>query len=96
MASDEVEITEYPGAGRYEARLGGELAGLVTFRAEPGRVVFEHTETEPAFEGRGVASALAERVLDDARARKETVVPLCPYIAGYIRRHPAYGDLVAH
>jgi hypothetical protein len=29
-----------------------------------------------------------------ARARHLTVVPLCPFVSGYIRRHPQYLPLV--
>jgi predicted GNAT family acetyltransferase len=38
---------------------------------------------------------LATGVLDDARKKGLTVVPLCPFIAGYIERHSDYADLVA-
>ena len=44
--------------------------------------------------GLGVGSALARRVLDDARKAGESVIPRCPFIAAYIRRHPADRDLV--
>jgi predicted GNAT family acetyltransferase len=32
--------------------------------------------------------------LDDIRARGLRVVPFCPFVAGYIRRHSEYADLV--
>ena len=37
---------------------------------------------------------LVSGVLDDIRARGLEVVPLCPFAAAYIRRHPEYADLV--
>jgi predicted GNAT family acetyltransferase len=36
-----------------------------------------------------------EAVVDGVRARNLHVVPQCPFIAGYIDRHPDYRDLVA-
>jgi predicted GNAT family acetyltransferase len=57
-------------------------------------VIFTHTEVLPAFEGRGVGSALAKGALDAVRAEGSSVEPRCPFIAAYIRRHPAYADLV--
>ena len=45
-------------------------------------------------EGRGIASKLAKTALDYSRAEGLTVVPLCPFIASYIERHPEYADLV--
>ena len=60
------------------------------FRSQDDVIVFTHTEVEPEFEGRGVGGALARAALDDAAARKLTVRPLCPFIAGWIARHPDY------
>jgi hypothetical protein len=47
-------------------------------------------------EGHGVAAKLAKYALDFARANALDLVPLCPYVADYIKRHPDYGDLVPH
>jgi predicted GNAT family acetyltransferase len=87
-------VLDAPGLGRYEARVGEELAGFVTYRRLRGRIAFLHTETLPAFAGRGVATAIAQHVLDEARVAGLGVTPICPFIAGYIERHPAYRDLV--
>jgi predicted GNAT family acetyltransferase len=57
--------------------------------------VFPHTEVEPAFEGRGIASRLARRALDDARQRGLQVVPACSFFRVYLRRHPEDADLIA-
>jgi len=91
----ELEVIDNAAEHRYEALLGGKRAGYVTYEALPGRIVFEHTEIDPAFEGHGVGGRLAAGVLDDARRRGLAVVAQCPFIAAYIERHPAYADLVA-
>ena len=46
-------------------------------------------------EGRGCGSRLAAAALEDARREGLDVVPLCPFIARYIERHPEYEQLVA-
>ena len=46
------------------------------------------------FEGRGLGGRLVVGALDDIRARGLLTVPLCPFAAEYIRRHPEYQDLV--
>ncbi len=89
----ELRIVDAPENGRYEAFMGDRLAGLVAYRLRAGQVVFLHTEVLPAFEGRGIGSRLAAGVLDDARVRGLAVIPRCPFIAAYIRRHPEYADL---
>ncbi len=80
---------------QYEAWLDGELAGFAAYRRETGRVVFLHTEVAPEAEGKGVASTLIRAALDDVRRQAERVVPLCPFVVAYLKRHPDYVDLVA-
>jgi predicted GNAT family acetyltransferase len=69
---------------------------MAVYERRPGRVVFVHTEVKPEFKGRGLADRLARWALDDVRARgDEKVIARCPFIAGFIGRHPEYGDLLA-
>ncbi|GAA3951643.1 GNAT family N-acetyltransferase [Actinomadura viridis] len=89
------EISDNPGASRYEVRVDGSLAGFAEYRTRPGKIVFTHTEVDGAYEGQGVGSALARGALDDVRAKGLAVVPLCPFIKGWIDKHPDYQDLVA-
>lgn len=89
-----VETVDRPDQRRYELTVDGALAGWVTYRLSERRITFIHTQVQPAYEGRGLGQRLARDVLDDARARGLRVRPLCPYIASYIRAHPAYQDLV--
>jgi predicted GNAT family acetyltransferase len=79
---------------RYEARADGRLLGEIRYRSEPGAIVLVHTEIEPSAEGHGVGSRLVKGALDDIRGRGLRVVPLCPFVAAYLRRHPEYADLV--
>src|SRR5205807_4355410 len=88
-------VSDNPEASRYELRLHGRLIGLAAYRRRPGRIAITHTEVEPSCSGRGFGSMLAEAALRDARERGERVVPLCPFIADYIRRHPEYEELLA-
>jgi predicted GNAT family acetyltransferase len=89
-----VEVVDVPERSRYEATLGGARAGIAFYRRTGERIVFTHTEVDPDFEGKGVASAIARTALDDARRAGLVVVPLCPFFAGFIRRHPEYADLL--
>ena len=90
-----VRVVDNPDKERYEAYVGDDLAGFVTYRTGPGAVVLIHTEVDDAFEGHGVGGHLAAGALDDLRARGFKVAPLCPFIVRYIERHPEFSDLVA-
>lgn len=90
-----VDVHHHSLLNRYEARVGDELAGIAEYHLSDGVLTFTHTEVGDAFKGQGVGSALARFGLDDARAQGLRVRPQCPFIAGWIKRHPDYADLVA-
>ena len=94
MDDDAIEIRDNAGAERYEATADGHLAGYVAYRARPGALALTHTDVLPRWEGRGIGGRLARAALDDARARGLAVLPYCPFVAAWIRRHPEYRDLV--
>jgi predicted GNAT family acetyltransferase len=79
---------------RFEMAVDGSVA-FVTYRLNDDTLTLLHTEVPQALGGRGLGSALAQSVLDEARRRGLHVVPRCEFLAGYIQRHPAYADLVA-
>lgn len=87
-------VTDNAARSRYELHVGGELAGLVSYRMRGQAIDLLHTEVDPRFQGGGFASKLAQASLDDARARHLAVLPACPYIRSWIRKHPDYADLV--
>ena len=89
------DVVHLPQAERYELRLSGRPIGLAAYRRHDGRMAVTHTEVDEAFEGRGFGSRLVAEVLDDARRQGLDVVPLCPFVASFIQRHPEYEDLVA-
>jgi len=79
--------------GRFEVELDGQLA-FAEYRLLASGILFPHTEVPPAFEGRGVGSALVKAALAFARERGEKIMPVCPFVAAYVRRHPETHDLV--
>ena len=90
------EVRDEPERSRFELTVDGELAAIAQYVRRGGRVVFTHTEVDPRFEGRGLGSAIASQALDAVRTEGALAVPLCPFIAGYIERHPDYDDIVDH
>ena len=77
---------------RYEVHVNDVLAGFTVFRVDArGRVLFPHTEVDPAFRGRGLAQAVVAEAMADTARRGETVVPHCPVVAKYIREHEVAG-----
>src|SRR3954466_4414906 len=98
MADDAVdaaiEVVDVPEQHRFEISVDGALAGFADYSRRGGRLIFRHTEIHDAYEGRGLGSKLAQGAPDAARAGDNQVVPLCPFVASYIERHPDYEELV--
>ena len=94
MTDTQLQVLDNPEAGRFELLVDGEVAGFAEYRRTASSVAFTHTFDDPAFEGRGLGAVLARGALDATRRAGSPVLPFCPFIRGYIQRHPAYLDLV--
>lgn len=78
---------------QYEFHVVDELARIEYIEAQ-GKIFLTHTEVPESLEGKGIGSALVRQVLEDIQEKGLTLVPLCPFVAAYIRRHPEYNALV--
>lgn len=93
MSSQTLQIQHNQDQHRYEVTIDGKLA-LLQYRDAGGDRYYLHTEVPEVFEGRGIGSQLAKVALDEAQAQHLSIVPLCPFVRGYIERHPEYKPLV--
>lgn len=90
---DHIEVKNNENELRYEASAEGHTAMLL-YEREGNMITFLHTDVPPEMEGHGIASKLAHTALEDARAHQLSVIPSCPFVASYIRRHPNYLSLL--
>jgi predicted GNAT family acetyltransferase len=91
-----ITVSDAPERERFEAHdEDGTLAGVVTYQLTGTIVVYTHTKVEPAFEGQGVGATLAKAVMDDAKSRNRTVVPICPFLSEWLEKHHEYDKVVA-
>ncbi|WP_411973951.1 GNAT family N-acetyltransferase [Sphingobacterium sp. Lzh-3] len=63
-------------------------AGLMSIAIIDGNLVVYHTEVDEAYEGRGFAKILLEKLVAHARENNMKIVPLCPYVNAQFHRHP--------
>jgi predicted GNAT family acetyltransferase len=87
----EIEIHDNPAAEQWELTVDGELAVLAAYHDHQSRRTFTHTETQDGYEGQGLASRLVRVALDDAKERGLKINPVCPFVRGWLARHPEYG-----
>lgn len=91
-----VEVRNDPEDRQFTVEVDGKAVGKAEYRLRGDTYLFIHTEVDPEFQGRGVANRLAREALDEVKQQGRSLVPLCPFIAAYIRRHPEYDEIVDH
>jgi uncharacterized protein len=90
----DLSVRDNPEAGRYELGDGDRVVGVASYERRGDTWVFTHTEVDPDEGVSGLGSTLVRGALDDVRTRGGRVVPHCPFVRGWIERHPEYAELV--
>lgn len=80
-------------AKQYEMHLDGLMAKIEYIKAKDN-IYLTHTEVPKALEGKGIGSLLVKTVLQDIAEKDLTLIPMCPFVAAYIKRHPEWRKLV--
>ena len=89
------DVRHDPDRCRYELLVDGKVVGVADYHLAGDRIVFPHTEIDPALRGRGYGAELVKGALDDVRGTGRSVVARCWYVAQFIDEHPEYEDLLA-
>ncbi|NEY31859.1 N-acetyltransferase [Streptomyces sp. PRKS01-65] len=87
-------VRHAPDRSRYEIAVDGETAGFTAYRDRGERQrVFYHTKIYDAFSGQGLASRLVREALSDVRRTGRRIVPVCPYVRGFLEKHQDFADI---
>jgi len=90
---DMTDVVNNKAHHRYELAVDGHLAA--TYYTLSGDVItFVHTEVPPELGGKGIGSKLVKGALDQVRSEGLKVVAECPFVKGYIDKHPEYSALL--
>ena len=79
--------------GRYTIAVEGKQVGLADFADRGDQRVFYHTEIDPTYGGRGLATILVEEALNEARSEGKRIVPVCSMIGTVLKKHPEFDDI---
>ncbi len=97
MAVEGMEITHSDSgeSGEYRAAVPGtDKVGRLTWKLRSdGARVADHTLVPGELEGRGIAAALVNALVADAREHGFKIVPQCSYVAAKFQRNPGWDDL---
>ena len=92
---EQVTLRNNESARQFEWKIDGKLAKIeYDFSTDGKRIFLMHTEVPPALQGTGVASQLVQAVLDHIDEKGWKLVPYCPYVKSYIKKHPDYRRLL--
>lgn len=92
--SDEVAVSHSTGRDRYQITVDGAKAGFTEYLDRDTQRIFYHTEIDENFGGRGLGSTLIRQALADTRAAGLRIVPVCPFVAKYLKTHHEADDIV--
>jgi predicted GNAT family acetyltransferase len=87
------QVIDVPDRQRYEIVRDGTALGYAAYQKTEQLIVFTHTEVDPSLEGQGIGGRLVQGALDHVRDQRLAVLPICPFVHGWMARHPDYADL---
>jgi predicted GNAT family acetyltransferase len=88
-----LELVKNDTTQRFEMSVDGNKA-IIEYKEYPGKIALIHTEVPPILEGKGVATAIIEKSLNYIEQNNLKLIPLCPMVAAYIKRHPDWKRIV--
>ena len=89
-----MDVQNHPSEHRFEIRVGEEVAFL-RYRLSGKTLNLIHTEVPDSLRGRGLGDRLVLTALEHARREGLAIIPTCPFVKAYLRKHPEYASLVA-
>ena len=74
---------------QFELEVEGTVA-RIEYMLMGDKIIFSHTEVPAALEGKGIGAKIVELALKNIEERELKLLPLCPFTAAYIKRHPEW------
>ena len=87
-----LEVIHNEAEERFETWINGQLSKL-DYMQDKNTIVITHVGVHPEHRGQGVAGKLTQVALEYAKEKSFRVIPMCPYVATYIRRNSQYEEL---
>jgi predicted GNAT family acetyltransferase len=94
MNYEELKLHINSESNRMELAVGANTA-FINYKLSHELLYLIHTEVPEELEGKGVGSAIVLKALQYAKDEHLKIVPLCPFVQAYLKRHPEWNDIVA-
>ncbi|PLK45314.1 GNAT family N-acetyltransferase [Emticicia sp. TH156] len=93
--ADILEVKHIPEDKLFVIKLEEDMAFQEYIQTDTDLVI-THTEVPKAMEGKGIGSMLAKNALKYAEENNLKIMPLCPFMAAYLRKnYETYKHLLA-
>jgi len=80
-------------AKQYEMHAEGLVVRIEYIKTKDA-IYLTHTEVPKALEGKGWGSAIIKATLAEIKEQDIKLVPLCPFVAAYIQKHPEWKSIL--
>lgn len=77
---------------QFEIRIDDDVARL-RYAIRDGAIELIHTEVPARLGGQGLGNELARASLEFAREQKLHVIPTCPFVRSFLKRHDEFSKL---
>src|SRR6476659_7419605 len=94
MNHDEQKLKVNVELHRLELDVGGRTA-FIEYKLSHGMLFLIHTEVPSSLKGKGAGSVIVQKALQYAKDNSYKIVPICPFVQSYLKRHKEWNDLVA-
>ena len=94
MNYDEQKLKVNDASHRLELEIEGSTA-FIDYKLSHDMLFLIHTEVPSALKGKGAANAIVQKALQYAKDNNYKIVPICPFVQSYLKRHTEWDDIVA-
>ena len=90
---NQLEVHNNSDKNRFEAQLEGDDFAVINYSLRGSIIEMTHTEVPTAYQGMGISSKLVRDALEYVRAHHLRVIPTCPTVSAYMKKHQEYEDI---
>lgn len=81
--------------GYFYVSVNGKSEAKLTFVfAGNDKIIIDHTEVNPGNNGKGFGKKMVVKVIEFAREKNITIIPLCPFAKSVFDKNPEFRDVL--
>lgn len=90
----DISNEEYKSRGAYRITLPEGSAEMTYSRISEKLIDVDHTQVDEGLRGKGIAQALADHAVAEARKGGWKIIPSCSFMSAQAERHPDWRDAI--